>query len=92
MIVQLAYPTTPDQLAAHLRTVFPSYSVTMRAGNVLVGNGSATGVMIVLKQQGQAKLVWAFPSMAAQIVLVLSIVLTGLLPGLVLLLIVVVGD
>jgi hypothetical protein len=88
MIVQLAYPATSEQLAAHFRTAFPSYTVTMRAGNVLVGAGAATGVMIQLKGQGQAKLVWAFPSMAAQIVLMLSVVLTGLLPGLLVLLIV----
>jgi hypothetical protein len=48
----------------------------------VVGDGAATGVLVKLTGNGQAKLLWAFPSMGAQIVLNLSIVLTGILPGL----------
>ncbi|MBI2389735.1 MAG: hypothetical protein HYV09_09075 [Deltaproteobacteria bacterium] len=84
MQVQMAWPMVPaPQLEAHLRAAFPRYSVTTRAGVVLVGDGAATGVMIKQSGQGTAKLVWAFPSMAAQIAVTLFMVLTGLLPGLI---------
>jgi hypothetical protein len=54
---------------------------------VLVGNGSATGVLI--KARGNnASLIWAFPSMGVQLVLTLLIVFSGILPGLLLFLIV----
>lgn len=80
----MAWPMVPaPQLEAHLRAAFPRYSVTTRAGVVLVGDGAATGVMIKQGGQGTAKLMWAFPSMGAQIAVTLFMVLTGLLPGLI---------
>ncbi len=85
MNVQIAHPSaTPQQIEAHLRAMFPRYSVTMRGGVPIVGDGAATGVMVKLAGPGQVKLAWAFPSMGAQMAVTLSIVLTGLLPGLIL--------
>jgi len=89
MKVQIAHPSaTPQQIEAHLRATFPRYTVVSRAGFPLVGNGSATGVLVRPSGQGQVNLVWAFPSMGVQILVTLTIVLTGLLPGLFLFLIV----
>ncbi|MGZ3417135.1 MAG: hypothetical protein ACXVEF_32580 [Polyangiales bacterium] len=85
MRVQLAYPgATPQQVEGHLRAVFPRYSVIVRAGNVIVGDGAATGVLVKRGGPGDVTLIWAFPNMAVQMVLTLAIVLTGILPGLVL--------
>jgi hypothetical protein len=76
-----------QQLQQWLQGALPQYTYTTRANMVLVGNGSATGVLI--KASGNnASLVWAFPSMGVQLVLTLLIVLSGILPGLLLFLIV----
>jgi hypothetical protein len=85
MRVQLAYPqATPQQIEAHFRSVFPRYSVVSRAGSVIVGDGAATGVLLKRSGTSDVTLVWAFPSMAVQMILTLAIVLTGILPGLIL--------
>ncbi|WP_437915754.1 hypothetical protein WME73_11815 [Sorangium sp. So ce302] len=77
----------PDQLAAMLRQAFPRYKVTMRGGVPIVGDGLATGVMLKPDGPGALKTGWAFPSVAAQM-LIMLIILAGLLPGLTLFLIV----
>src|SRR6478609_9825074 len=83
MRVQLAYPgATAQQIEAHFRSVFPRYSVISRAGSVIVGDGAATGVLLKRSGPNDVTLVWAFPSMAVQMILTLAIVLTGILPGL----------
>jgi hypothetical protein len=76
-----------EQLVATLRQAFPRYTVTMRAGVPIVGEGLATGVMIKPDGPGALKTAWAFPSMVTQILLVL-VIFAGLLPGLTLFLIV----
>ncbi len=76
-----------QQLQQWLQGALPQYTYTTRAKMVLVGNGSATGVLI--KARGNsASLIWAFPSMGVQLVLTLLIVFSGILPGLLLFLIV----
>ncbi|MBW2526384.1 MAG: hypothetical protein JRI23_19545, partial [Deltaproteobacteria bacterium] len=88
MRVQLAQPSaTPEQLQAHLSASFPSYTVKVRQGMVLVGSGAATGVIIKPAGPGAANLAWAFPSMAVQFLLTFSIIFTGILPGLIIFLI-----
>ncbi|MGZ5969944.1 MAG: hypothetical protein ACXWP4_19865, partial [Polyangiales bacterium] len=83
MRVQIAQPSaTPQQIEAYLRSSFPRYSVISRAGIPIVGDGAATGVMVKPSGPGYVTLGWAFPSMAAQILVTLTIVLTGILPGL----------
>src|SRR5262245_48541469 len=77
----------PDQLAAMLRQAFPRYSVSMRGGVPIVGDGLATGVMLKADGPGFLKTGWAFPSVGAQLLVTLTI-LAGLLPGLTLFLIV----
>jgi hypothetical protein len=76
-----------QQLQQWLQGALPQYTYTTRANMVLVGKGSATGVLIKPSRNG-ASLVWAFPSMGVQLVLTLLIVLSGILPGLLLFLIV----
>jgi hypothetical protein len=89
MRVQLAHPSaTPQQLEEYLRSAFPRYSVTSRAGIPIVGDGAATGIMLKPDGAGGVNLAWAFPSMALQMVLSLTIVATGILPGLLVYLIV----
>lgn len=82
MRVQIAQPVTTHQIETHLRATFPQYSVINRSGIVIVGDGAATGVMIKPSGQNAFTLAWGFPSMAVQMVLTLTIVLTGILPGL----------
>ena len=74
----------PQMLQQWLMQVLPGYTYTVRGSFVVVGKGSATGVLIRPNGPGRAKLQWAFPSMGVQMVLTLSIVLTGILPGLIL--------
>jgi hypothetical protein len=76
-----------EPLAAHLRRAFPRYTVTMRGGAPILGDGLATGVMLKPAGPGQVEAVWAFPSVIAQLLVTLTI-LAGLLPGLVLFLVV----
>jgi hypothetical protein len=84
MKVQIAQPSaTSQQIEAYLRQSFPRYSVISRAGVTIVGDGAATGVMVKPSGPGFVTLAWAFPSMGVQMLLTLSIVLTGILPGLI---------
>ena len=82
---QAAIPA--DQLAQMLRQSFPRYTVTIRGGVPIVGDGLATGVMIKPAGPGILETGWAFPSAITQVLVMLTI-LAGLLPGLTLLLIV----
>jgi hypothetical protein len=88
MLVPSPYPlNNPQQLLPWLQPQLPQYQCFVRQRWVVVGKGSATGVLIRPTGNG-AKLVWAFPSMAVQMLLTLSIIFTGILPGLILFLIV----
>jgi hypothetical protein len=89
MLVQSPYPlNNPQQLLQWLQPQVPQYQCIVRHRWVVVGKGSATGVLIRPTGANGAKLVWAFPSMGVQLLVTLSIVFTGILPGLVLFLIV----
>ena len=89
MLIQTAFSTHHDERVANwLRQTLPGYSITIRQGMVIVGTGSATGVLISYKGPRQAKLAWAFPSLAVHLIIVFSILFTGILPGLLVLLIV----
>jgi hypothetical protein len=79
--------SSPEALAATLRAAFPRYTVTMRAGVPLVGDGLATGVFVKVDGPGYVKTIWAFPSVVTQLLVTLSI-LAGILPGLALVLVV----
>lgn len=88
MRIQTPQASLPaEQLAAMLRQAFPRYTVTVRAGVPIVGDGLATGVMLKPDGPGFFKTAWAFPSVVTQMLVMLSI-LAGLLPGLTLFLIV----
>ena len=88
MRIQTQYASASgEQLAAMLRQAFPRYTVSVRGGIPIVGDGLATGVMLKPDGAGALKTAWAFPSMVAQLLLTLTI-LAGLLPGLLLFLIV----
>ncbi len=73
----------PQQVVQWLQSTMPQYTYTVRGNYVIVGAGSATGVLIRGAGPGRAKLIWAFPSMAVQLLLTLGMVFTGILPGLV---------
>jgi hypothetical protein len=89
MLVQTPYPlNNPQQLMQWLQPQLPQYKCQVRQRWVVVGKGSATGVLIRPSGANGAKLVWAFPSMGAQILVNLSIIFTGILPGLIIFLIV----
>ncbi len=73
----------PQQVVQWLQSMMPGYKAyTVRGSYVTVGAGSATGVLIRSAGPGRAKLIWAFPSMAVQLILTLAIVFSGILPGL----------
>ncbi len=72
----------PQQVVQWLQSMMPGYTYTVRGSYVTVGAGSATGVLIRSAGPGRAKLIWAFPSMAVQLILTLAIVFSGILPGL----------
>jgi len=89
MLVQTPYPlNNPQQLMQWLQPQLPQYKCQVRQRWVVVGKGAATGVLIRPSGPNGAKLVWAFPSMGAQILVNLSIIFTGILPGLIIFLIV----
>ncbi len=73
-----------EQLAQWLQGLFPRYAVKPTMHGVVVGDGVATGVLIRDMGGGRAKLVWEFPNIAIKMLLTVSIVLTGILPGLIL--------
>lgn len=82
MNVQSQVPLqNPQQLQAFLQQALPQYKYSLRANMVLVGDGTATGVLIKPKGAG-ATLMWAFPSMGVQMLLMLFIIFGGILPGL----------
>ncbi|MEZ4411230.1 MAG: hypothetical protein R3A52_32825 [Polyangiales bacterium] len=72
-----------EQLAQWLQGLFPRYEVKTTMHGVVVGDGVATGVLIRDMGGGRAKLIWEFPNIAIKMLLTLSIVLTGILPGLI---------
>ena len=72
-----------QQLAQWLQSRFPQYRVEPSMHGVIVGNGLATGVLVRDMGGGRARLIWEFPNMGAKIAVTLSIVLTGILPGLI---------
>jgi hypothetical protein len=77
------------QLAAWLGPMFPHYETQTRGRKVVVvGSGAATGIGVVIRGPQQVRINWQFPNMGVQIVLVLAIIFTGLLPGLIAFLIV----
>ncbi len=81
--------TDAQALVNFLGSQFPNYKISARGKKVVViGTGSATGVGVLIRGPNQARLNWQFPSMGVQLVLMLAIVFTGLLPGLLLFLIV----
>jgi hypothetical protein len=69
-----------EALTAALRAAFPRYTVTLRAGVPLVGDGLATGVFVKPDGPGHLKTLWAFPSVVTQLLVTLSI-LAGILPA-----------
>jgi hypothetical protein len=72
------------QLAAWLGSLFPHYKTQTRGRKVVVvGSGAATGIGVVIRGPTQVRLNWQFPNMGVQMLLVLAIIFTGLLPGLV---------
>src|SRR5690606_22234438 len=79
-----------QEVATWLGTVLPQYKTTVRAmGKVIVvGTGMATGIGIVPKGANKATLNWQFPNLVVQTLIMLSIILTGILPGAIVLLIV----
>lgn len=88
MIVQTQAPIhDKQQLKAWLEQRMSGYQVILRGPVVIVGRGSATGVIVKPSGQGQVKMPWAFPSMGVQMLVTLS-VLAGILPGLLVFLIV----
>jgi len=74
---------SPEQLRAHLAAALPQYSVTSRGGVPIVGMGSVTGVIVKPVGPKTVKLIWGYPSMVAQVLLMLGTVATGILPGLI---------
>lgn len=64
--------------------MFPHYTYSVRAHTLVVGNGAATGVVLVPKGGNTVSLAWGFPNMGVQLILTLAIVFTGILPGLIL--------
>jgi hypothetical protein len=85
MKVQTSFPlTNAQQVLGYVQQQLPNYKCFVRQNFVVVGNGSATGVLIRPEGANGAKLIWAFPSMGVQLLLTLSIVLSGILPGLIL--------
>ena len=84
MSIQSAYPlTNAQEVLGFLQAQLPQYKCFVRANFVVVGNGSATGVIIKPGGGNRATLAWAFPSMGVQLLVTLSI-FAGLLPGLIL--------
>jgi hypothetical protein len=84
MNVQSAYPlTNAQEVLGFLQAQLPQYKCFVRQNFVVVGNGSATGVIIKPGGGNNATLAWAFPSMGVQLLVTLSI-FAGLLPGLIL--------
>ncbi|NVB36242.1 hypothetical protein G6O69_36745 [Pseudenhygromyxa sp. WMMC2535] len=76
-----------QDLVGYLGERLPNYEISARGPKVVVvGEGLATGVGVVIRNANQVKLNWQFPSMLVQILLTLFIVFTGLLPGLLVLL------
>lgn len=83
MQIQTAIPVSdPQQLMHWLKAAFPHYSVAKRGPVVIVGAGPVSGVMVRSIGPNGAKLAWAFPSIATQILITLTF-FAGILPGLV---------
>jgi len=84
MLVQTQAPADKIQLQQFLQQAIPTAKVETEGPAVMVGRGAATGVLVQPKGQGQVKLVWGFPNKIVMFLLIVSIPLTGLLPGLLL--------
>lgn len=73
------------QLQAVLQPLLPQYTFSQRGNFLIVGNGLMTGVRIKLDGPQSVRLNWVMPNMGIEILVSLSIVFSGILPGLVLL-------
>lgn len=62
----------------------PQYEHFTRGGSACVGNGLATGVVVKPDGPHSVKLGWEIPNLPVKLLLMLSIVFTGILPGLLL--------
>ena len=81
--------TDSKALAGFLGSKFPNYKISPRGGKVVViGTGAATGIGVIIRGPNEVKINWQFPNMGVQMVLMLAIIFTGLLPGLILFLVV----
>lgn len=65
-----------------LQTALPQYSFVIRGNALVVGNGLCTGLQLKLAAPTVVRTGWVIPNMFVQIVWSLTMVLTGILPGL----------
>jgi hypothetical protein len=65
----------------------PNYAYTFRGRKaVVVGAGLVTGVQVTLRKDQSVALIWQIPNMLVYVALVLVIIMTGFVPGLLLIL------
>lgn len=83
MRVQIAHPVASgEQLRGYLQSLMPQYEHFTRGGSACVGAGLVTGVVVKPDGSNAVNLGWEMPNLPVKLLLTLSIVFTGILPGL----------
>jgi hypothetical protein len=65
-----------------LQATLPQYTFVIRANSLVVGHGLCTGLQLKLATPSCVRTSWVIPNMAVQIMWSLTMVLTGIIPGL----------
>lgn len=79
MKVLINQPITIDQVRGSVAQEFPQYQLSMRNANILIVKKSGTAAALVMVRKNKIIVNEAFPTMGAQLVFTLCMILFGIL-------------